>query len=372
MRLRLPPSVRFGAGSTTQLPEVVRECGMRRALVVTDHGVLAARVVERVLDALDVPRSVYVCGSPRAPEVAGCRDALDVPHAAFISGAASAVEVTACRDALPGHDGVIAVGGGSVIDVAKAAIALHGSEEPLESLYGLEQAKGPALPLVAVPTTPGSGGEVSSHAVVTDGHHRHAISGASLVPRAVVIDPDLTTTLPHSAMLACALDALMHGAEAYLARAATPFSDALALPGVERVVTSLRSEDRGELSAGCLQANLAMAQANAGLVHALGYPLTQRYGIPHGIANVVVAPAVLRASRHVQEQRDADLASCFGASDFADGLTTLLDQLGVRQSFPVDDADELAADALNYGPVRENWRFAATKDDIAAMYRCAA
>ncbi|MDT7789728.1 MAG: hypothetical protein QOF58_8147 [Pseudonocardiales bacterium] len=348
MRLRLPPSVRFGAGSTTQLPEVVRECGVRRALVVTDHGVLAARVVERVLDALDVPRSVHVTGSPRATEIA------------------------ACRDAMPGHDGVIAVGGGSVIDVAKAAVALFGSEEPLESLYGLEHAKGPALSLIAVPTTPGSGGEVSSHAVVTDGNRRHAISGASLVPRAVVIDPDLTSTLPHPAMLACALDALMHGAEAYLARAATSFSDALALPGVGRIVSSLREPDPAELSAGCLQANLAMAQANAGLVHALGYPLTQRYGIPHGIANVVVAPAVLRASRHAQEERDAELASCFGTGDFADGLTKLLDQLGVRESFPVDDAGELATDALLYGPVRANWRFEATKDDIAAMYRCAA
>lgn len=348
MRLRLPPSVRFGAGSTTQLPEVVRECGMRRALVVTDHGVLAARVVDRVLDALDVPRSVHVTAQ------------------------ACAAQVTACRDALPGHDGVIAVGGGSVIDVAKAAIALLGSEEPLESLYGLEHAKGPALPLVAVPTTPGSGGEVSSHAVVTDGNRRHAISGASLVPRAVVIDPDLTSTLPYPAMLACALDALMHGAEAYLARAATSFSDALALPGVRRIVSSLREPDPAELSAGCLQANLAMAQANAGLVHALGYPLTQRYGIPHGIANVVVAPAVLRASRHVQEQRDAELASCFGADDFADALTTFLRRLGVRQSFPAGDAEELAADALRYGPVRANWRFEATEDDMAAMYRCSA
>jgi len=348
MRLRLPPSVRFGAGSTTQLPEVVRECGVRRALVVTDHGVLAARVVDRVLDALDVPRSVYV------------------------TGPACSAQVTACRDALPGHDGVIAVGGGSVIDVAKAAVALFGSEEPLESLYGLERAKGPALPLVAVPTTPGSGGEVSSHAVVTDGDRRHAISGPALVPRAVVIDPDLTSTLPRTGMLACALDALMHGAEAYLARAATPFSDALALPGVRRIVSALLEPDPAELSAGCLLANLAMAQANAGLVHALGYPLTQRYGIPHGIANVVVAPAVLRASRHAQQERDADLASCFGTGDLADGLTGLLAHLGVRQSFPAQDADELAADALGYGPVRANWRFDATQDDIAAMYRCAA
>jgi alcohol dehydrogenase class IV len=348
MRLRLPSSVRFGAGSTTQIPDVVRECGVRRALVVTDHGVLAARVVDRVLDALDVPRSVHVAGS------------------------ASAAEVAACRDALPGHDGVIAVGGGSVIDVAKAAVALFGSDRPLESLYGLERVPGPALPLVAVPTTPGSGGEVSSHAVVTDGGRRHAVSGASLVPRAVVIDPDLTVTLPRPATLACALDALMHGAEAYLARAATPFSDALALPGVRRIASSLLSSDRAELSAGCLQANLAMAQANAGLVHALGYPLTQRYGIPHGIANVVVAPAVLRASRHAQEQRDAELAECFGAPDFADGLTAFLDRLGVERDFPAGDADQLAADALHYGPVRANWRFEATVDDIAGMYRSAA
>lgn len=361
MRLRLPPSVRFGAGSTTQLPDVVRECGMRRALVVTDHGVLAARVVDRVLDALDIPRSVYVCGPA---EVVGRQ----VPSSA---GSACATEIVACRDVLPGHDGVIAVGGGSVLDVAKAAVALHGSEGPLESLYGLERSQGPALPLVAVPTTPGSGGEVSSHAVVTDGERRHAVSGPSLVPRAVVIDPDLTATLPHPAMLACALDALMHGAEAYLARAATPFSDALALPGVQRIVSSLISNDSAELSAGCLQANLAMAQANAGLVHALGYPLTQRYGIPHGIANVVVAPAVLRASRHVQEQRDADLASCFGADDFADGLTALLDRLGVEREFPAGNADQLAADALQYGPVRANWRFDATVDDIAEMYRAA-
>ncbi|TWP53804.1 iron-containing alcohol dehydrogenase [Lentzea tibetensis] len=345
MRLRLPPSVRFGAGSITHLSDSLRECGVRRALVVTDHGVLAAGVVERVRAELDVPHDVFVAGRPTADQV------------------------TACGSALDGADGVVAVGGGSVIDVAKAAVALRSAGTRLQDVYGLDRVLGTALPVIAVPTTPGSGGEVSSHAVVTDQGKRHAVSGACLVPRAAVIDPTLAESLPRDATVACALDALMHGAEAYLARAATPFSDALALPGVRRIAAALPSLDRHELSLGCLQANLAMAQANAGLVHALGYPLTERHGVVHGIANALVAPAVLRASRHAQEQRDSDLAECLGAPEFADGLTLLLERVGVPLGLPVCDPDELACDALHYGPVRANWRFEATVDDIAAMYR---
>jgi alcohol dehydrogenase class IV len=345
MRLRLPPTVRFGAGSITHLADSLEECGVRRALVVTDHGVLAAGVVDRV--RAEVRADVFVAGRPTAQQV------------------------TLCRAALDGCDGVVAVGGGTVIDVAKAAVALHASSGPLAELYGLDRVRGTALPVIAVPTTPGSGGEVSSHAVVTDGDRRHAISGACLVPRAAVIDPDLTASLPFEATVACALDALTHGAEAYLARGATPFSDALALPGVRRIADALPLAGE-ELSLGCLQANLAMAQANAGLVHALGYPLTSRHGIVHGIANALVAPAVLRASRHVQEDRDADLARCLGAERFADGVAALVERVEVPlglASRGVVDVDGLAREALRYGPVRANWRFAATVDDIAAMYR---
>ncbi|GLZ35181.1 alcohol dehydrogenase [Lentzea sp. NBRC 105346] len=343
MRLRLPPSVRFGAGSISQITDSLRECDVRRALVVTDHGVLAAGVVDRLgLDA-----EVFVAHQP-TPD-----------------------QITACASALADVDGVVAVGGGSVIDVAKAAVALHAMDVPLPDIYGLDKVHGPALPLIVVPTTPGSGGEVSSHAVVTDGSKRHAVSGACVVPRAVVIDPELAVTLPDDATVACALDALMHGAEAYLARAATPFSDAMALPGVRRIAAALPVMGREELALGCLQANLAMAQANAGLVHALGYPLTSRYGIVHGIANVLVAPAVLRASRHVQERRDAELAECLGAEQFADGLTALLDRLDVPRNLHIDDPDGLAQEALHYGPVRANWRFPATATDIATIYRAA-
>lgn len=372
MRLRLPPSIRFGNGTLPTLADALRESGVHRALVVTDRGVVAAGAADRVLEVIlgaGVWYTVFDEVRPNPTDVQAERCAAVL--------------------AASGCDGIVAVGGGSVIDAAKAAAARHATGTPLTELYGLNRVTVAATPpVIAVPTTPGTGSEVSSHASITDTEtgDKHAISGPAMVPRAAVIDPELARTLPAAEVVACGLDGLMHAVEAYLAVAANAFSDALALPAmraVAEVLPEVAADNTDEsvlagLGLGCLQANLAMANVNAGLPHALGYPLSMRYGIPHGVANALVAPAVLRASRPVQRARDALAAAQLpgGPECLAEGMADLLAAVrfptrlaehGVSDS----DVDGLADTALRFGPIRRNWRLDASHADIAAMYRAA-
>jgi alcohol dehydrogenase class IV len=372
MRLRLPPSIRFGTGTLPTLADALRECGVGHALVVTDRGVMAVGVTDRVLEVIvgaGVRYTVFdeVRPAPTDTQAERCASVL----------------------AEAGCDGIVAVGGGSVIDAAKAAAARHATGVPLAEQYGLNRVTVTAAPpVIAVPTTPGTGSEVSSHASITDAAtgDRRPVSGPALVPRAAVIDPELARTLPPQDAVSSGLDGLMHAVEAYLAVAANGFADALALPAIRLTAEVLPTVAAGNgdgsvwagLGLGCLQANLAMANVNAGLPHALGYPLSMRFGISHGVANALVAPAVLRASRPVQRERDAAAAAQLPGAPacLADGVAELLAAVqlparltehGVKES----DVDELATTALRFGPIRRNWRLAATHADIAAMYRAA-
>jgi alcohol dehydrogenase class IV len=372
MRLRLPPSIRFGNGTLPTLGDALRECDVGRALVVTDPGVMAAGATDRVLEILLGTGVWYTVFDEVRPD----------PTDAIAERCAAVLADSNC-------DGIVAVGGGSVIDAAKAAAARSATGLPVAELYGLNRVTvTTAPPVIAVPTTPGSGSEVSSHASVTDTRtgNRHAISGPALVPRAALIDPGLARTLRPADTIACALDGLMHAVEAYLGVAANGFCDALALPAIRLIAEvlpavaadTLDDDLRTGLGRGCLQANLAMANVNAGLPHALGYPLSMRFGIRHGVANALVAPAVLRASRRVQRERDATAAAQLpGApASLAAGIEEVLAAAGIParlsgHGVSASDVDGLARTALLFGPIRRNWRLAATNADIAAMYRAA-
>jgi alcohol dehydrogenase class IV len=362
--MRLPTHIGFGPDALVQLDSVV--CG--RVLVVTDEPVVAAGIVRKAVKVLDyagIEPTVFAgaASNPAREHVERCRDVLESQE----------------------FDAVVGLGGGSAIDVAKAAVALHAAETELPELYGLGRAPtSGVLPVVAVPTTPCTGAEVSAHATIADPEtgRKHAISGPALVPAAAIIQPDLCATLPWEPLIAGVLDGFLHALEAFLARGATTFTDTFAVPATRLIMAGLPSLMVGEprayhdLSLGCLHAGIAMAGANAGLVHALGYPLTTHHGIPHGLANALVAPAVLTASRPFHERRDQKLATAFAVPDLADAVRTLLDsgdiRLGLRSRGVTEQhIPTLAEQALTYGPIRNNWHFAATRDDIEAMYHAA-
>jgi alcohol dehydrogenase len=379
MRLRLPPTILFGRGISRELSPLLKELGIARPLLATDPGVAAAGIPERLA------RDLAAAGLPAAIWD-GVRPDPDETHA----------ERCAERLLEGGHDAIVAVGGGSVIDAAKVGAALAVVGGRAAELFGFDRVRRPGLPLVAVPTTAGSGAEVASHAVIVglrsagDGgapRKKEVVAGLHLLPRATLVDPDWTASLPPAFAAYSALDALIHAIEAYLARRATPFTDAFALPALPRIAAALPrvladpndAAAREELSLGGLSAGCAMANANAGAIHALGYPLTSRYGVPHGLANALMASATLARTWEAAPERSAALARALGGgsgADLAERVRALLVEVGVADrlaSWRVAPADlpELAREATLFRPVLDNTPVALSEQDLLAIYRAA-
>lgn len=369
MRFRTPPTLLFGRGRLADVPAVLGELGAERPLVVTDPGVVAAGIADRLLGELAKAGSGAEAWDGIAPDP-------DEGHA----------ERCAERISAGGHRSVIALGGGSVIDVAKVAavLATHGGRTA--DYFGLDRVRQPGLPLVTVPTTPGSGAEVSSHAVIVQlsPRKKEVVAGFHLLPRAAVVDPELTRSLPAPQTTWSALDGFIHAIEAFLARRATPLTDTyarLAVPAIARALPRVLADGsdlaaREELSLGCLYSGLAMANANAGAIHALGYPLTGRYGIPHGLANALMAAPALERVGPGRPERAAELARLLGNQELAGGVRRILETLGVdgglaRQGVREEDLPELAAAATGFRPVLENTPVALGRDDLLAIYRAA-
>jgi alcohol dehydrogenase len=373
MKLRIPSILLFGPGRLADVPAVLSELGAERPLVVTDPGVAAAGIAERLLHDL---RSAGF----EAEVWDGVTPDPDEQHA------------ERCRDriAAGGHGSVIALGGGSVIDVAKVAAVLATSGGKTSDWFGFDRVRRPGLPLVTVPTTPGSGAEVSSHAVLLQlsPRKKEVVAGYHLLPRAAVVDPELTRTLPAPCTAWTALDGFIHAVEAFLARRATPFTDAFARPAVPAIARALPrvlsdnadSAAREDLALGCLHSGLAMANANAGAIHALGYPLTGRYGIPHGLANALVAAPALERIAPGSSERAAELARLLGAGEeagpeqLAGCVRRFLEAVGVDgglagHGVPEEDLPELAEEATRFRPVLDNTPVALDRDALLSIYR---
>lgn len=374
MRLRLPPTIVFGAGALGELPRMLGELGVTRPLVATDAGVAATGLPGRVVQQLAIA-GLTAC-------------AWD----GVVADPGEAQAELCCEQATAaGCDGIVALGGGSVIDAAKVAAVLATNGGRARDYFGFDRVPRRGLPLVAVPTTPGSGAEVSSHAVLLRQapRRKEAVAGLHLLPSAALIDPRLAATLPPRQTLWSALDSLIHALEAFVARRATPLTDAFARLAVPEIAAALpRSmtagvttdeEARESLARGCLYASLAMANANAGAIHALGYPLSGRYGIPHGLANALMAAATLERTWHGQPERYAELASLLGggeAADLAERVRRLLAAVGVDDSLAdwgvvERDLPRLAREATHFRPVLENVAVALGERDLLEIYRAA-
>jgi alcohol dehydrogenase class IV len=376
MRLRVPPTLLFGPGCLADLPALLRELGAERPLVVTDPGVAAAGHAERLLEDLKRAGSGAEIWDGVAPDP-------DEGHA----------ERCAERLAAGGHAAVIALGGGSVIDAAKVAAVLATNGGKASDFFGFDRVRRPGLPLVTIPTTPGSGAEVSSHAVILQlsPRKKEVVAGLHLLPRAAVVDPDLIATLPPAQTTWSALDGFIHAVEAFLARRATPFTDVyarMAVPAIARALPEVLanaadSAARTELSFGCLASGLAMANANAGAIHALGYPLTSRYGVPHGLANALMAAAALERIGPGRPERSAELANLLeegradtDPKDLAGCVRRLMETLGVDGRLSIrgvreEDLPELAEAATHFRPVLQNTPVDLGESDLLAIYRAA-
>ena len=292
---RIPQALHFGSGVYRQLPALVRARATGRILLLTDPGVAAAGIAPRVAETL---------------AAAGCA----VERYEHISPEPHLDEVERCRSFAARQDiaAVVGVGGGSVLDAAKIVSGFAACAQPLGDFVDRESnGFGPGLPLFLLPTTAGSGAEATAGAIVTHDNRKSRLVGRYAEPTAVLVDPTFTRSLPAGVTLASGLDALTHAIESYAARRASPMSRLysreafrLCLSFLPRVIENgddMRA--RGKMAQAALYAGIAVANAGAGAVHALAYPLAGRAPIAHGIGNAILLPHVLE--RNVAASPDA-------------------------------------------------------------------
>lgn len=293
-----PGRVVFGAGALDEVGAATRSLG-RSALVV--RGRSAARVAQ--LD--DLLTSAGVAATPFV--VAGEPDTALVTRGATIARAA-------------GVDVVVGIGGGSVIDAAKAVAALATNDgdvlEYLEVIGRGQPLERPALPVVAIPTTAGTGSEATRNAVLTSPGHRVKVSlrSPSMMPRVAVVDPLLTTDLPPALTASTGLDALTQLIEAYVSSRATPMTDALAIAGIPRAARALPractdGRDRAareDMALASLWSGMALANAGLGAVHGFAGPIGGLFHAPHGAVCAALLPHVFSANARALERRAPD------------------------------------------------------------------
>jgi alcohol dehydrogenase len=354
------PAAHFGAGTIGALPEIVRGTGGQAAALVTDTvlagtPVMAAAMAALAAGGLDTPVFTGVHPNPTTGDIAAGAEVV----AALATGG---IPVT-----------VVALGGGSVIDAAKGiALAAVNPERGRALDYRGTFAR-PALPLVAVPTTAGTGAETNAFGVVTDvqAGRKFYVGHASTLPAAAILDPDLTLGLPSAGTAATGMDALTHALESYLSRRANPWAAGIALQVMRMISVHLPRavadgadrEARSQMLLAAHLAGAAMASTGLGVCHAIGHSLGSRFGIPHGAALSVVLPQVLGFNLAACQDRLADVAFALGVGDTGagqaanaqaaiDGVTALRDRVGLTgtlAAFGIGAGDyaQISVDALD-------------------------
>jgi alcohol dehydrogenase class IV len=293
------PSLRMGAGLAGELGQITRPICGDRVLLVTDPGMMATGLVQQATDCLRAAGvEVTLFDQVQA----------DPPEEIVLQAAQQAL----------GKTGVIGFGGGSSLDVAKLAALLAASNQPLAEAYGIGNAQGPRLPLVLVPTTAGTGSEVTPISIVTTGaSEKMGVVSPLLLPDMALLDPELTLGLPAHVTAATGIDAMVHAIEAYASVNANnnPISRALAVEALglmgRMLLRAVQKPDDLEARTGMLLGSMLAGQAFANspvaAVHALAYPIGGHYKVPHGLSNALVLPHVLRFNAQVAPQAYAAL-----------------------------------------------------------------
>jgi alcohol dehydrogenase len=360
------PAAHFGAGAIGELPGLVRDTGSSVAVIVTDPALAGSAVVARVWDVL-------AADGMTTAVFAGVRPNPSTDDVAAGAEAVAGLAAEAGRMAEAGRVSVVAVGGGSAIDAAKGiALAAVNPQRGRDLDYRRDFAR-PALPIVAVPTTAGTGAETNAFGVVTDPATRRKfyLGHATSRPTAAILDPDLTVGLPPAATGATGMDALTHALESYMSRRASPWSDGIALQVIRMIAAYLPRavadgadlEARSQMLLASHLAGVAMASTGLGICHAIGHALGGRFDIAHGVALTMVLPGVLRFNLPACAERLAAAAFAFGAGDTArgagwnaaaaiDAVAALVDTVGMTHRLPdfgitAADFDGIAADALD-------------------------
>jgi alcohol dehydrogenase class IV len=298
-----PPRIVFGNGCAPDCAALFAQRGVRRVLLVSTKSVVPQ--IDSLLAALKQAGCTVVAATPIPPE----------PTPAVF-------ETTLQEARSASADAVLGIGGGSALDVAKLVAVVARGPQNLADILGINRATGRALFLVCLPTTAGSGSEVSPNAVLLDDREqlKQAAISPHLVPNAAFVDPSLTVSVPPAVTAATGMDALTHCIEAYANKAAHPIVDQYALQGIRLIAANLARAvrdggdlaARGNLALGSLYGGLCLGPVNTAAVHALSNPLGARFHIAHGLANAVLLTPVLQFNLPSAAERYADVAVALG------------------------------------------------------------
>jgi alcohol dehydrogenase len=295
----------FGNGSFAGLAEHLTELKVSRPLVVLDGNLAGAGFGEKLSGLLDKAKIGFVLYDKAAPEP---------PIELADEGAKLAIRKRC--------DGVVGIGGGSAMDLAKAIAVLATNKGKAEDYLGLNRVPGPGLPKIMVPTTAGTGSEVTFTAVFIRKKlkKKEGMNSPYLYPELALLDPELTLTLPPHATAATGIDALCHAIESYTSINASPMSELLSLEAIRLISDNLRTavhdgtniEAREAMLLGSLYAGLGLANAGVTAVHSLSYPLGGKYGISHGLANTIMLPRVMAFNLPGAQEKFVDIAEIMG------------------------------------------------------------
>ncbi|WP_085524496.1 iron-containing alcohol dehydrogenase family protein [Tuberibacillus sp. Marseille-P3662] len=378
--LGIQADLKFGLNIVQQeLANSVKQVNGKKVFIVTDKGLIDSGVVDNVTNPLAEAGIDYYVFSDVQPN----------PTADSVMAGVEMYEKEAA-------DMIVMIGGGSAIDFAKAlAVGATHSGFVLDYTAGRKPIEDKLPPLFAIPTTIGTGSEVTRVSVITDAEagRKLVLVSPNIIPKTVFVDPTLTLGLPRQHVAATGSDTLVHAIEAYVSLPANPFTDGIALQAIRMVMDHLPQtyahaanvEARAQVHLASTLAGMAFSLSGLGLVHSLSHPMSARYGVPHGLANAIILPSILDHNLPANPKKYADVARMFdpklvleSESKAAGSLMPLvrdfLSSLDIPESFSYlgvdfteDKVEQLAEDAMNDTTALTNPR-KAVKDDIIKIY----
>ena len=376
---RFCPTI-FGTGALGELVTKAKEFKMHKILFVTEKALMDLKVSSPIKELLE----------NAGFEVVVFDDIIADPNNHLVTQGAALAKET-------GIDGIVAVGGGSSMDCAKGIAMMTKNEGTIEDYYVPVYPPDPdrvkkGFPLITIPTTAGTGSEVTASAVITDEktHFKSTIFSYYNLPKFAILDPELIMTAPAHIAAACGVDALIHAMEAYLSNNANPFSDCFAEKAMELIGANLRRfvANRHDEKAACAMmvgsnfAGIAFAWARLGNIHALSHPVSGFFGVAHGVANSVLMPAVMEYNALADIGRyekiynyvsvDKEPVKDFKPQMLVDLVTELNKELGIPENLRAvgvteDKIHAMAVDAMKSGNIPANPR-ETTLDDVIALY----
>ncbi|WP_313058220.1 iron-containing alcohol dehydrogenase [Stutzerimonas nitrititolerans] len=319
-RIVLPRLMEIGAGASQQLAAVLGGLGCSRPLIVTDRMMVELGYAARLAEQLEQAGIASRCFADTEPE----------PTAASIR---AGVQMVREGD----FDSIVALGGGSPIDSAKAIGILGKFGGEMRDYRFPRDVSDAGLPLIAIPTTAGTGSEVTRFTIITDetSDEKMLCAGLGFMPVAALIDYELTLSLPPRVTADTGIDALTHAIEAYVSRKASLYSDAQALEAMRLLAPNLRSAfheprnlaAREAMMLGATLAGIAFSNASVALVHGMSRPIGAFFHVPHGLSNAMLLPAVTAFSIPAAPERYADCARAMGVASEGDSVETANDKL---------------------------------------------